>query len=163
DDAIVDVSFAADDGPRTPTALQGYVVKARTLRVIDVAATVQRDTLVSASVVARNGRVVVGRFQSLPYAPRKGFVATLAESGGGSQWWFANGQKGDGVAERLVLYNPFDDDTSANVTIFPADPTKGAPVPLTYSVPSHQRVSVDVSTTEQVPAGSHSIMVTTDP
>jgi Family of unknown function (DUF5719) len=163
DDAIVDVSFAADDGPRTPTALQGYVVKARTLRVIDVAAAVQRDTLVSASVVARNGRVVVGRFQSIPYAPRKGFIASLAESSGGSQWWFANGQKGDGVDEQLVLYNPFDDDTSANVTIFPSDPTKGTPVPLTYSVPSHQRVAVDVASTDQVPAGSHSIMVTTDP
>jgi hypothetical protein len=163
DDAIVDVSFAADDGPRTPNALQGYVVKARSLRVVDVAATVQRDTLVSASVVARNGRVVVGRFQSVPYAPHKGFIATLGESSGGSQWWFANGQKGDGVGERLVLYNPFDNDTSANVTVFPSDPTKGNPVPLTYSVPSHQRVSVDLSATEQVLAGSHSIMVSSDP
>jgi hypothetical protein len=163
DDAIVDVSFAADDGPRAPTALQGYVVKARSLRVVDVAAAVQRDTLVSASVVARNGRIVVGRFQSLPHAPHKGFIATLAESSGGSQWWFANGQKGDGIAEQLVLYNPFDDDTSANVTIFPSDPSKGSPVPLTYSVPSHQRVSVDLSAAEQVPAGSHSIVVTTDP
>jgi hypothetical protein len=163
DDAIVDVSFAADDGPRTPTALQGYVVKARSLRIVDVDAAVQRDTLVSASVVARNGRVVVGRFQTLPYAPRKGLVATLGEPSAGSQWWFANGQKGDGVAERVILYNPLTTDTSVNVTVFPADPATGNPVPLTYTVPAQQRVAVDIGATDQVPAGPHSIVVSTDP
>ena len=163
DDAIVDVSFAADDGFRGPTPLQGWVVKARSLRVIDVAATIQRDQLVSASVVARNGRVVVGRFQTLPYAPRKGLVATLAEPSAGSQWWFANGQKGDGVAERVILYNPLDTDSSADLTVFPADPASGAPVPLKYTIPSKQRVEVDLSSIDGVPAGRHSITVTTDP
>ena len=163
DDAIVDVSFAADDGFRGPTALQGWVVKARSLRVVDVDAAVQRDQLVSASVVARNGRVVVGRYQSLPYAPRKGLVATLAEPSAGSQWWFADGQKGDGVAERLILFNPLDTDASADVTVFPADPTTGDPVPLKYTVGAKQRVEVDVSGIDEVPAGPHSITVATDP
>jgi hypothetical protein len=163
DDAIVDVSFAADDGFRGPTPLQGWVVKARSLRVIDVAATIQRDQLVSASVVARNGRVVVGRFQTLPYAPRKGLVATLAEPSVGAQWWFANGEKGDGVDERVILYNPLDTDSSADVTVFPADPAAGAPVPLKYTIPSKQRVEVDLSSIDGVPAGRHSIAVATDP
>jgi len=163
DDAIVDVSFAADDGFRGPTALQGWVVKARSLRIIDVDAAIQRDQLVSASVVARNSRVVVGRFQTLPYAPRKGLVATLAEPSTGSQWWFANGQKGDGVAERVILYNPLDTDSSADVTVFPADPAAGTPVPLKYTIPSKQRVEVDLSGIDEVPAGPHSIAVATDP
>jgi hypothetical protein len=163
DDAIVDVSFAADDGFRGPTPLQGWVVKARSLRIIDVDAAIQRDQLVSASVVARNGRVVVGRFQTLPYAPRKGLVATLGEPSPGSQWWFANGQKGNGVKERVILYNPLDTDSSADVTVFPADPSAGAPVPLKYTIPSKQRVEVDVSSLEEVPAGPHSIVVATDP
>ncbi len=163
DDAIVDVSFAADDGFRGPTALQGWVVKARSLRIVDVDAAVQRDQLVSASVVARNGRVVVGRFQTLPYAPRKGLVATLAEPSAGSQWWFANGQKGDGVAERVILFNPLDSDASADVTIFPADPNTGNPVPLKYTVPAKQRVEVNLSAIDDVPAGAHSITVATDP
>jgi hypothetical protein len=162
DDAIVDVSFAADDGFRGPTALQGWVVKARSLRVIDVDAAIQRDQLVSASVVARNGRVVVGRFQTLPYSPRKGLVATLAEPSAGSQWWFADGRKGAGVSERVILYNPLDTDSSADVTVFPADPATGGPIPLKYTIPSKQRVEVDLSSLEQVPAGPHSIAVVTD-
>jgi hypothetical protein len=162
DDAIVDVSFAADDGFRGPTPLQGWVVKARSLRIIDVDAAVQRDQLVSASVVARNGRVVVGRFQVLPYIPRKGLVATLAEPSAGSQWWFADGRKGDGVDERVILYNPLDTDSSADVTVFPADPSAGAPIPLKYTVPSKQRVEVDLSSVEEVPAGPHSVAVATD-
>ena len=129
------------------------MVKARSLRIVDVDAAMQRDQLVSASVVARNGRVVVGRFQTLPYAPRKGLVATLAEPSAGSQWWFANGQKGDGVAERVILYNPLDTDASADVTVFPADPATGNPVPLKYTVPAKQRVEVDLSGIDEVPAG----------
>ena len=162
DDAIVDISFAADDGPRTPTALSGYVVKARSLRVVDVDAAVQRDTLVSASVLARSGRVVVGRFQALPGNPRAGLVTSLAEPSAGAQWWFANGQKSDTAKERVVLYNPLGDDAAADVTVFPADPTKGNPVPLHYTVPSQQRVDVDVATLEGVPAGPHSIVVSAD-
>jgi hypothetical protein len=163
DDAIVDVSFAADDGYRSPTALQGWVVKARSLRVIDVDAAIQRDQLVSASVVARNGRVVVGRFQTLPYSPRKGLVATLAEPSAGSQWWFANGQKAAGMTERIILYNPIDTDSSADVTVFPADPAAGPPVPLKYTIPPKQRVEVDLSSIDEVPAGAHSVAVATDP
>jgi hypothetical protein len=107
--------------------------------------------------------VVVGRFQVLPYSPRKGLVATLAEPSAGSQWWFADGRKGDGVDERVILYNPLDTDSSADVTVFPADPAAGAPVPLKYTVPSKQRVEVDLSSIEEVPAGTHSVTVATDP
>src|SRR5262245_37459123 len=97
DDAIVDLSFVGDDGPHSPSALQGFVVKARTLRVVDVDKSMQRDTLVSATVQARNGRVVVSRFQSLPGPTRKGLVMTLGAPSAGSQWWFADGEKGDDV------------------------------------------------------------------
>jgi hypothetical protein len=163
DDAIVDVSFAADDGFRGPSALQGWVVKARSLRVVDVGGVVQRDALVSASVTARNGRVVVGRSQTVSDTQRKGLVSTLAEPSAGSQWWFANGQKGDGVKERVILYNPLDDDTSVDLTVFPADPAAGDPVPLRYTVPTHQRVEVDLSANEDVPLGPHSIAVAAPP
>jgi Family of unknown function (DUF5719) len=162
DDAIVDFNFVGDDGGHSPSALQGFVVKARTLRVVDVDKAMQRDTLVSATVQARNGRVVVSRFQSLPGPTRKGLVMTLGAPSAGSQWWFADGEKGDGVKERVVLYNPRDDDSSVDVTVFPADPTAGSPVPLKFTVPPHQRVDADLSSNEEVPAGHHSIVVSTD-
>jgi hypothetical protein len=163
DDAIVDFSFVGDDGGHAPGALQGFVVKARSLRVVDVDKAMQRDELVSTTVQARNGRVVVGRFQSLPGPSRKGLVMTLGAPSAGAQWWFADGQKGDGVKERVVLYNPRDDESSVDVTVFPADPSSGSPVPLKYTVPGHQRVEVDIAASEDVPAGTHSIVVGTDP
>ncbi|HKA04387.1 MAG TPA: DUF5719 family protein [Acidimicrobiales bacterium] len=163
DDAIVDFSFVGDDGGHAPGALQGFVVKARSLRVVDVDKAMQRDALVSTTVQARNGRVVVGRFQSLPGPSRKGLVMTLGAPSAGSQWWFADGKKADGVNERVILYNPRDDDSSVDVTVFPADPTAGSPVPLKYTVPAHQRVEVGISASQDVPAGMHSIVVGTEP
>jgi hypothetical protein len=163
DDAIVDLSFVGDDGAHSPGALQGFVVKARTLRVVDVDKAMQRDQLVSTSVQARNGRVVVGKFQAIPGPARKGLVTTLGAPSAGSQWWFANGQKGDGVSERVILYNPGETEASVDVTVFPADPASGGPVPLKYTVPARQRVESDLSGSQDVPAGEHSIVVASDP
>jgi hypothetical protein len=163
DEAIVDVSFDTDEGPRAPAALQGFGVPPRSLRTIDVAAAVQRDQRVATSVKARNGRVVVGRHLVRPANPSKGLLAGLASPSAGSQWWFSNGGKNSTVAESLVLYNPGEDDVTANVTVFPVDPAaEGATtLPLTPTVRAGTAVQVQLSNNDQLPDGRHSIVVTT--
>ncbi len=163
DDAVVDFNFVGDDGPHSPSSLQGFVVKARSLQTVDVDKAMQRDKLVSTTVHARDGRVVVAKFQTMGGPDRKGLVTTLGAPSAGSQFWFANGQKGDGLSERVILYNPGTVDSSADVTVFPADPKAGSPVPLKFTVPAGQRVEADISGTDGVPPGLHSIVVATDP
>jgi hypothetical protein len=163
EDAVVDFSFAAEDGsqPRRPGELQGLVVKGQSVKVVDVDAAVERYATVASSVVARSGRIVVGRYETLPTAPRRGFVGGLGAPSAGAQWWFAGGRKGEGVSERVIVYNPGDDDATADVTVFPA--TSAAPIPLQVTVSAHQRVSVDISRSADVPAGRHSLVVSTGP
>jgi hypothetical protein len=103
--------------------------------------------------------VVVGRYNLLRDDPRKGMVTGLGSPSPGPQWFFANGQKGNGYSERVLLYNPGTDDASVDVTFFAAKASSASPVPLTVSVPAGQRVELKVATTAQVPNGPHTITV----
>ena len=146
DDAIVDFTSPPTTGPATPSALQGFVVKARSLRIVDVDEAVQRDKLVSASVrrPQRPGRgrpVPDDAVRPRPQGPR----ATLGAPSAGSQWWFANGQKGDGVAERVVLYNPGSRRRERRRDLLPGRPRHGQPGAAQYTVPAGQRVEPSTS------------------
>jgi hypothetical protein len=161
DEAVATVTFATDEGPRTPQSLKGVVVPAHALRLVDVDQAVLRNTLVSSTVTAKTGRLVVGRLQTYNQKPRRGLVAGLASPVAATEWWFANGRKGQGVAERLVIYNPNDDDADVTVSLFPADSSTDLIDPIEVSVPSGSSTVVDVSGTAAVPDGVHSIRVTT--
>jgi len=160
DDAIVDLSFATDEGSRTPQALQGFVVPARSLKVVKVDDHVRRNTLVSTAVVARAGRIVVGRYQGYALLPRRGIVSGLAAPAAGAEWWFANGQKGGGTSERLVLFNPGKTDVDVDISLFPADPVGAVPIePLAVTLAGGASTVLDLSASDVVPEGRHSIRV----
>ncbi|HEX9260524.1 MAG TPA: DUF5719 family protein [Acidimicrobiales bacterium] len=160
DDAIVDMSFATDEGPREPQALQGYVVPAGGLKVIKVDDHVRRNTLVSASIVARTGRVVVGRYQGYAILPRRGIVSGLGSPAAGSEWWFANGEKSEGINERVVVYNPGEADVDVAISLYPLDPEGAVPIePLEVTLAGGASSVVDLTASEVVPEGRHSIRV----
>jgi hypothetical protein len=161
DDAVVDVTFATDEGPRTPQALQGFLVPGRTLRRVDVDEAVRRNTQVSTAVEARTGRVVAGWIQTYRSPERQSVVATVPAATAGTQWWFANGRKGEGVRERVVLFNPHRSATAeVTVTVSPTEPPGAPPVTLTEVVPPLSSRTVDVAGAPEVPEARHSLLVT---
>jgi hypothetical protein len=159
DDAIVDFAFATDEGPRTPQALQGYVVPAHSIRLVDTDQTVRRSQQLSVALTARSGRVVLGRYQTFR-SLRRGLVAGLAAPSAGTGWLFADGEKGQDVKESVVVFNPNPDDAEVDVTLFPFDPSASDPIePISITVPGGSTQVVDVASAELVPDGRHSIKV----
>ncbi len=137
-DVIVDISFATDEGTREPSQLQGFPIAPRSVQVIDVDSIAARDEpQVAVNVRAQRGAtLLVGRAQLYSGGGRLGYSMTLASPVLRSQWWFANGQKGEGITERYSIYNPGDADVQVQ--------------PLYLGIPSDVQVAVDPIT---VPAG----------
>jgi hypothetical protein len=115
-DAVVDVTFDTEDGYRSPENLQGLLIPARRLVVVDVGAVVTRRQRVSTRIEARSGRLVADRLQTLTAAD--GQVAVDVTSGAPSAanaWYFADGRVESGTAQRLVVFNP--NDRTAEVSV----------------------------------------------
>lgn len=160
--AIVDIGISTAAGPRTPTELQGYVVPPRSLRVINMEESGFRDEpVVAVSVIATTGQVVVAKDQAFFGGGRLGHVTLLASPSLSAEWWFADGETGDGVAERLVVFNPTDTDVEADVVILGLDPATAAVDPTTITVPAHEVVVFDTAGIAGLPAGRHGILVST--
>jgi hypothetical protein len=157
DDAIVDLRYASDEGTRTN---DGLVVPAKSVRILDVDQTVRRSQHVSTEVHARAGRVVVGRYQTFR-SLRRGLAAGVAAPAAGTSWLFPSGEKGKNISESVVIFNPSDDDAEVDVTLYPSDPSTGSAIePISVSVSAKTSEVVDISGTDFVPDGRHSIQVT---
>lgn len=159
---IVDIGFATEEGSREPSELQGYPVPARSVKVIDLAEIAARDEPeVAIKIVATRGNLVVGRAQVYKGGGRRGYGVTLAAPALRDQWWFANGEKGDGVTERYSIYNPTDEDV--DVTVVPLG------IPLTdelvtidpVTVPAHQVETFSPDDVESLPDGRHAMVFST--
>ncbi len=160
DDAIVDVSFSTSEGTRNPQATQGYVVPGTSVRLLELNEIVRREPTISTTVEARSGRVVAGRVQIYPEGAKRALSVGVASPEPAEQWWFASGQKGDTAAERVTIFNPGDSDAEVDVAFYPADPSTAPPTdPVQLTVPAGASATVDVATTDSVPAGQHSILV----
>ena len=115
DAAIVDIRFVTADGIRRPSRLQGYPVPGRSVQVVTLGEVGARDEpILAAQVSASRGRVVVGRAQHYVGGQRLGFTMTLGAPSLNSQYYFADGETGAGIAESYAIYNP----TDAEVTVF---------------------------------------------
>jgi uncharacterized protein DUF5719 len=144
DDAVVDIALTTVERTLEPPALQGAVVPGRSVRLYDIGALAQREEVVSTSVVGRGARLVAGRIQSASNPARRGFSAGLAAARPQQTWWFPDGDKGEGVSERFVIYNPGDLDAEVELSFLPAagvglpppptaTPSSAAPAPTPTS------------------------------
>jgi hypothetical protein len=154
-DAIVDLSFATDEGPAAPTDFQGLVVPARGLLVVNVGDRVRRRLDVATSVVARTGRVVAGRVQTTANPP--GVTATLGAPSAGPEWTFADGVTADGVSEQYHLYNPGGKEAQLSLEAV-LDQGEAEPFPLT--VPPGGTLTVAANDEPRIPKGvGHAVLV----
>lgn len=156
--AIVDLAIATEDGPRTPPALQGYVVPPLSVRTIDVADAGFRDEPVLAvSAVATSGRFVLSKDQHYIGGGRLGHVQTLATPSASTAWWFADGEKGQGISESYVILNPSDTDAQADLVLLGVAP--GTVAPAMLSVPAHEAVRFDTADVAGLADGPHGVVV----
>ena len=154
--AIVNIEVATEGGLRTPTNLEGFVVPSQSIRVLNIPESGFRDEeLLAISVVATAGRIVAAKDQHYLGAGRLGHVLTLGSPSTSDQWWFADGEKGAGISETYMIFNPTDQDVTADVVILGVDPTVASIQPTTLTIPAHDVVPFDVSAIVGLPDGPH--------
>lgn len=116
DASVVDVEFVTRDSGRRPSNLQGLVVGPRSLVVLDMAEQGARnEPILAVSIRASAGRVVAGRSQHYLGSGRLGYTMRLGAPGLAGEWWLADGERGDGISEEIVIYNPGEDERTVNV------------------------------------------------
>ena len=159
EDAIVDLSFATEQGPAQPAALQGFVVARNSVATIDVGSHVRRRSVVSTSVVARVGRLVAEQVQRHDVKPLRMALVVGAPSLGAA-WYFPNGRTTARLEERYVLYNPTDKDVTAQVD-FVIDGAESEPFDL--DVPRLSQTELITSDESRIPVDvGYSVAVATD-
>ncbi|HEX2850147.1 MAG TPA: DUF5719 family protein [Acidimicrobiales bacterium] len=156
DDAIVDLSFATDQGRAEPSEFQGIVVKGGRLAVVNVGDHVRRRANIAVTASARTGRFVMGRIQTR-VGPPAGASTTLAAPSPAETWYFPDGLVADGVAERFNLYNPSDREAQVEIDL---SLDQGSAEPFDLTVPAHDRLTLNAQDEERIPRGvGHSATV----
>ena len=156
----VDISFATDEGPQSPQALQGVSVPARSVRVVMIENPARRAE-VAAHVTARSGSVVVDRIQvydgtgdevtgilSPDYltSPPFGLVVTPALPRAAPRWFFPEARVVLGGRTMLGVYNPSVDDATLTAEVIYQEPDRQPEMdPLQLEVGAGEQVVVDLS------------------
>jgi hypothetical protein len=167
--ATVDIALARDGGRRrTPRLLQGLQVPASSVVPIELgkANSVGPYPQVSATVTARAGQVVAERIQTFngegaalsadqdvqdPFKP-KGLAVTLGVPRAAPSWVFPYGAKGEGLHERIVVFNPSPDEAQIEVQVTLVRPrVNGRIEPFAVTVNPRSWTVVDLDTENRVP------------
>lgn len=140
--AIADLGFVGTEGRAEPGDLQGVVVPPRSLVVVNVGDHVRREPAVSTSILARSGRLVVGKVGRRAEPGQRGMVAGLGAAAVAETWRFPEGVVGGGVVERFHLYNPNEEEASVDLEMVLDE---GVFEPLAVPVPAQGRVTLTVN------------------
>jgi len=152
DDAVVDVSFATDEGRVEPRALQGLPIAAGTTSVVRVQDVVRRRGVTALAVVARTGRLIVNRIQTFDSsAGRLGISLALAAPALSEEWHFPDGFYEQGLSEAWHVYNPTDREAQVAIEVVPS--TGDAPEPLDITIEPRAQRRVDPASAQLVGAG----------
>jgi hypothetical protein len=166
DAAVVDLVFATEAGESTPAAFQGFTILPQSVETIPIADLGARDEpVIAVKVAAERGRLVVGRAQHYLGGGRLGYDVTLAAPALRDQWWFADGEAGEGITETFAIYNPTDDDVQVDV-VFLGIPIDAEYSDITVDVPAHQVVVYDPAASADgegpaLPVGRHASVFST--
>jgi hypothetical protein len=157
DSAIVDLTFATTEGPRTPGDYQGLVVPAGTLQVIDIGAHVRREDDVSTAVSVRAGRLAAGQVLVRTAPGVAGLSGVVGAPALGRTWWFPDGLVADGVTEKFHVFNPGSTEAKVEVAL---TLEQGDAEPFELTVPAQGRVTLVANNEARIPKGvAHSSVV----
>lgn len=114
---VAELRFSTEQREARPGQFDGFTVLPRTVRTIPIAELGARDEpVIAVSIEATAGRLVVGRAQHYTGGGRLGYDVSLGAPELRDQWWFADGERNEGVTETYSIYNPTEDDVE--VTVF---------------------------------------------
>lgn len=165
-DATVDLTFTTSEGFRSPQALQNYLVPGGSVRVVDVGTLLKRHEVVSATVEASGGQLVVARLQDFDgtdSAHPGGLAVTAGAPRPQPVWMFAEGQKGEGVREIYTVYNPGQEPARAQLEVALDNPeVNGIVDPIPVEVAPRAFARVAMHDESRVPPGvGHAVVVRT--
>jgi hypothetical protein len=157
DDAIVDLSFATEQGRDAPAAFQGVVVPANGLVPLDIGTHVRRRAHVSAEIVARRGRVVVETLQVHSGDGRRGVSLSLGLPRTATSFVFPDGIASPERFEQLHLFNPNTQEAAVQLDLVLDE---GDAQPFQLRVPARGRITVDLANESRVPKNvGHALLV----
>ena len=159
DAAIVDIGFVTADGIRNPSRLQGYPIAGRSVQVVELGA--RDESVLAAEVVASRGRVVVGRAQHYLGGGRLGFTMTLGAPSLSTQYYFADGEVGEGIVEQYSLFNPSDQEVTVQAVFLGLAPTPDFVNDTEVIVPAGRVVTLSTADVPALPAGRHGAVFST--
>ena len=177
-DSIVDLSFTTDQGIEMPVEYQGIDVPPGALVAVNLGDHLRRRQQIATTVTARTGRVVAWKTQwvtaapagspllgtpaaqnplSDPAAPIGGLTVTLGAPSAGTNWVWADGEAGNGVAEQYVIYNPGPVTAAVRLSV---QLDQGVAEPFELSVPPDQVIPIESDQQARIPAGvTHSAVL----
>lgn len=169
--AVANVSIITMNGERRPPNLQGLIIGSRSLKSFALADQgANGEQTIAMEVTVSSGKVVASRMQHYLGGGRLGYSTTLGTPLPLDKWWFAGGVTGPNIIEKLVVFNPNDDDitvtavfVSKDLSTSTNDGTVIAPVGTTsIIVPARQVVSLNTENAADLPKGEHGIVLSTE-
>ena len=155
-DAIATVTFATEDGPRTPQAYDAMVIPGGRVTVLDVTSVVTLRTQLATSVSVREGRLIVDQIQTADGSAHtaKGMALTPAAPRGAPEWWFADGPATQGAKTQFVVQNPGSSPAEVKVAIrLDSAAQNGTVSPFEATVQPGAYWTIDLSKDTRVPVG----------
>ncbi len=153
DVAIAQLSFATEAGESSPSAFRGFPIPPRSVKIIPIAELGARnEPVIAVEVTTTSGRIVLGRAQHYLGGGRLGYDVSLAAPALRDQFWFADGERGDGITETFSIFNPTDADVEVDAVFLglPLEANFGEVPPIV--VPSRRVVVFDPSAEETAAA-----------
>ncbi|MFM2077143.1 MAG: hypothetical protein RJA49_1033 [Actinomycetota bacterium] len=162
DDAILNLTFASNDGTRRPPALQGLPVRGNSIIVISQDKLAKDEAVLAVTINASRGRVVAARAQHYK-GERSGFSLSLGSPSVSSEWWFADGEAGKDVTfERYSIYNPTDQDVSVTTNFWGLQDHPEFIGVRTDTVPAGNVISFTTKEFDGLPDGRHGMTFSTE-
>lgn len=167
--AVVNISFTTEAGKRTPANLQGVILaphSAKSISMNEMGA--QNEPTVALNVQATSGQIVASRIQHYLGGGRLGYSATVGTPTPQRDWWFTSGRTGSTVNEKLIAYNPTDEEAQVTVTFFGVGITNGialdqagtaASPSSAVTIPPGGVVAIKTDDIADLPKGDHAMLV----
>ena len=126
EDVVYNVEFYRAAGrPRRPADLQGGVIPASSVQIIEVDSFVAREEAVATVVTTVRGRLVVERLQTLDgVLGPQGAALQLGVVAPAQSWVLAAGRVHDGGDDKIIVFNPATEESATvDIELWPLNPT----------------------------------------
>jgi hypothetical protein len=159
DAAIIDVGFVTVDGERNPSRLQGYPIPGRSVAVLELGA--RDEPVIAARIEASRGRVVAARAQHYLGGGRAGYSLSLGSPSLADQFYFADGERAEGVTELYQVYNASEQEVVVDIRFLGLAADTDFVNDTQLTVPAGRVATLDTSTIEGLPDGRHGLVFST--